>query len=147
MAADNERKFLIFLVHGQRHAVDLAYVAEVMNPVRSWPIPLAPPCYIGAINFHGAIVAVLDPAFFLGLAVTTHTEKIIVLDPSVAALGFAVERVIRIVPAEEVEFKKTDTYLASASLSLPDGDATLLDIDAIVREAESAINEQAVKKT
>lgn len=140
MAADNDRKFLIFFMHGHRYAIDLAHVAEVMDPVMSWPIPLAPPCYIGAINFHGAIVAVMNLTVFLGHVASTELEKIIVLDSNVASLGFLVERVARIAPAEEVAFNETDAYLASASLALSDGNATLLDIEAIVREAEITIN-------
>jgi len=126
-------------MHGQRYAFKMSQLAEVMNPVKSWPIPLTPPCYTGAINFHGTIVAVMDLASFFGYVFTPGVEKIIVLDPNVASLGFLVERVERIVPAREVEFKDTDIYMASASLSLPEGDAILLDVDAIVSEAESRI--------
>lgn len=137
----NERKFLIFFSNGQQYAFDLAQVAEVMDPVISWPIPLAPPCYIGAINFHGAIVAVMDLADFMGLASCSELEKIIVLDLNVASLGFLVERVARIVSEQEIEIHEApDVRFAAASLSLPEGRATLLDIDAIIGEAEILMN-------
>lgn len=137
----NERKFLIFFMNGERYAFDLAHIAEVMDPAMSWPIPFAPPCYSGAINFHGVIVAVMDLAVFLGFDRSPGLEKVVVLDVNVASLGFLVERVARIVPEHEVEIHKAPAVrFASASLRLPEGDATLLDIDALVVEAEISVN-------
>jgi len=135
--AANERKFLIFFMHERCYAFDLVHVAEVMDPAMSWPIPFAPPCCNDAINFHGAIVAVMDLAVFLGFASCAKIEKIIVLNANVASLGFFIERVVRIVPEQEIQFHKApDVRFASALLSLPEGDATLLDIFAIIKEAE-----------
>jgi hypothetical protein len=55
----------------------------------------------------------------------------------VASLGFLIERVVRIVPEQEIELHEApDVRFASALLSLPEGDATLLDIFAIIKEAE-----------
>jgi len=128
-------------MHGARYALDQVYVAEVMDPAVFWPIPLAPPCYRGAISFHGAIVAIMDLAAFSGLAPCPELEKIIVLNVKTASLGFLVERVARIIPEREVEMHKApDVRFASASLCLPEGNAILLDVDAIVREAEISIN-------
>lgn len=140
MAASDERKFLIFFMQGQRYAFDLASIAEVMDPVTSWPIPLAPACYVGAMNFHGAIVAVMDLAAFLGLGRCPELEKIIVLDVCVASLGFLVERVARIVPEPDIELNEApDMRFALALLRLPEGEAILLDADAIVSDAESSM--------
>lgn len=137
----NVRRFLIFFMHGKRYAFDLEYVAEIMDPALSYPIPFAPSCYCGAINFHGAIVAVIDLAFFLGFAPCPELEKLVVLDVSFASLGVLVERVERIVTENEVEFlDPPDEFFASALLRLPEGDATLLDLDAIISESENSIN-------
>jgi len=135
-----ERKFLIFFMHGQRYAFNQADIAEVMFPVVSWPIPLVPPCYIGAINFHGAIVAVIDLAVFCGFPDSTAHDKIIVMDVKKASLGFLVEQVARIVPEQEIAFHEApDVRFASALLGLPEGNAVLLDIDAIIVEAELSV--------
>jgi chemotaxis signal transduction protein len=138
----NERKYLIFYMNAQRYAFDLEHVAEVMDTAISWPIPFAPTCYIGAINFHGAIVAVMDLASFLGFPRCPGLEKIVVLDVNVASLGFLVERVVRIVPERETKIRQApdDVRFASAALCLPEGDATLLDIEAIIGEAEILVN-------
>lgn len=136
-----QRKFLVFFMYGQQYAFDLAHVAEVMDPVASWPIPFAPLCYRGAINFHGAVVAVMDLAVFMGFPRCSGPEKIVVLDGKTASLGFLVERVTRIVPELEIKIHNApDVRFASALLCLPEGDATLLDIDAIIREAEISMN-------
>lgn len=140
MAAD-ERKFLIFFMHESRYAFDLGHVAEVADPVKSWPIPLAPAYYCGAINFHGAIVAVMDLASFLGFEPVPDFEKIIILDVNIASLGFQVERVARIVSERDVELLDApDARFALAELILPEGNATLLDVAAIISEAENTIN-------
>jgi purine-binding chemotaxis protein CheW len=139
--AANDRKFLIFFMHGKRYAFDLAHVAEVMDPVIIWPIPLAPSCYSGVINFHGTIVAVMDLSVFLGFGESPILEKIIVLDVNIASIGFLVERVARIVPEEEIEFHAApDVRFASALLRMTEGNAMLLDIVGIIREAEISIN-------
>lgn len=136
-----ERRFLIFYLHADRYALDLEFVEEVMNPVRSWPIPFASSCYTGAINFHGAIVAVMDLALFLNHGAITEPEKIIVLSPKTASLGFLVGRVEKIIPLQETELKEPpEVSCVSAVLALPEGDALLLDTEAIVIEAERAVN-------
>ena len=134
--ADSNRKFLIFSLPGSRYALDLAQVAEVGDPPQMWPIPLAPRCYSGALNFHGDIVAVMDLALFLGLAGPEKPGKIVVLRQETASLAFLVDAVVRIVSAEEVSFNPPpDSGFAAATLGLLDGDAIQLDLDALVRGA------------
>lgn len=134
------RKFLIFSLPGSRYALDLAQVAEVGDPPQLWPIPLAPPCYSGAINFHGDIVAVLDLAVFLGLAGPGSPEKIIVLHHEIASLALLVETVVRIVSWDEVSFTTThDGTFAAATLGLTDGEAILIDLAVLVHGAETAM--------
>lgn len=137
--AAGERKFLIFYMQGKHYALDLAHVAEVADPPRMWPIPRAPACYNGAVNIHGAIVAVMDLAVFLGLSNRMQHEKIIILNRDVAALAFLVDRVIRIVPEQEVVIcdDPPGRCNASSTMILPEGEATLLDVDAIVQAAEN----------
>jgi len=135
------RKHLIFMLAGRRFAFDLAQIAEVEEPPLTWPIPMAPRCYIGAMNFHGTIVAVMDLAMFLGLPGDHVTEKLIVLDTRIAALAFQIERVIRIVSVDQADIREgADGAFATARLNLPDGEATLLDAAAIAEHAGETIN-------
>ncbi|MHB8056533.1 MAG: chemotaxis protein CheW, partial [Desulfuromonadaceae bacterium] len=82
-----DRKFLIFRMQDSLYALDLAQTAEVADLTQLWPIPLAPPCYSGAMNFHGDIIAVMDLSLFLGLSGGNRPEKMIVLHQSIASLA------------------------------------------------------------
>lgn len=137
---EQNRSFLIFSLPGSFYALDLAQVAEVGDPLQMSPIPLAPPCYSGALNFHGDIVAVINLALFLGLTVCSQPGKIVVLHREVASLAFLVDTVIRIVSEEDVSFNAPpDSGFAAATLALHDGKAILLDLEALVHEAESGM--------
>lgn len=138
-----EQKFLIFAQSGRRYAFDLAQVAEVEEPQVTWPIPGAPDCYAGAMNFHGAIVAVMDLATLLGHARGAGQEKLIVLDGGLASLAFLVDRVERIVPAEQVEIGEplqgAEGRFSVRELSLADGVVTLLAAEELVLAAEELL--------
>lgn len=138
---DISRKYLIFTLAGRRFALDLAQVAEVEELPVTWPIPMAPRCYTGAMSFHGTIVAVMDLAMFLELAGNDGTEKVIVLDTRIASLAFLVERVIRISSVDQTDvWEDTDEPFSTAQLKLHDGAATLLDAVAIAVRAGESIN-------
>lgn len=137
---DHHRKFLVFSLHGSLYALDLKQVAEVGDPPQTWPIPLAPPCYSGALSFHGDIVAVMNLALFLGLPGPGKPGKIVVLQQEVASLAFLVDTVVRIVSEEDVSIGKPPAgALSAATLVLSDGEAIQLDLDALVREAEIGV--------
>ncbi|NVN90296.1 MAG: chemotaxis protein CheW [Desulfuromonadales bacterium] len=138
-------KYLIFSLPGGLYALELSQVAEVCEPQPLWPVPAAPPYYRGAMNFHGAIVAVMDLADFLGLPKQTEPEKLIVLHGGIAALAFLVEKVIRIVLSEQVELKEaTGATLSNTLIVLSEGRATLLDAHAITEQATASISQDIV---
>jgi len=133
----NGRKFMIFSLQGSLYALDLKQVAEVGDPPQMCPIPLAPSCYSGALNFHGDIIAVMNLALFLCLPGGRQPGKIIVLHREVASLAFLVDTIVGIVSEEEVSFSRaTDNGFAAATVNLLDGEATQLDLEALVQEAE-----------
>ena len=136
-------KFLIFTLAGRRYALDLAQVAEVVEQPATWPIPLAPPCYHGAMNFHGTIVAVMNLALFLGLPGEYSTEKTVVLDTRIASLAFSVEDIIRIIPQGQAGLSEApqDEAFACGRLNLPEGKVTLLDAAALAEHAAMTIND------
>lgn len=137
---DQKRKFLIFSLPGSLYALDLAQVAEVGDPPQMWPIPMAPRCYSGAINFHGDIVAVMNLAPFLGLAGPGKSGKIVVLRKELASLAFLVDAIVRIVPEDEVSFTPPPEHgFAAATLRLGDGKAIQLDLEALLHGAEACM--------
>jgi chemotaxis signal transduction protein len=139
MTHPNDKKLLFFSLAGSPHALDLAHIAEVIDLPRTMaPIPLAPACYCGAMNFHGTIVAVMDLALFLGLAGNGSGGKIIVLNPAIASLAFLVDAVIRITSQADATYAppSADNRFSTANLCLTSESAPLLDPGLIVREAE-----------
>ena len=143
MMTESARNYLIFTLSGQRYAFDLAQVIEVVDQPATWQIPLAPPCYHGAMIFHGTIVAVMDLAMFLGLPEEHGSDKVIVLDSRIAALAFSVEGIIRITPLGETELSRTpgDEAFAHGQLNLPEGKVILLDAADIAEHAAETIND------
>jgi len=139
---NDSRKYLIFSLAGRLFAFDLAQVAEVEEQPATWPIPMSPLCYPGAMSFHGTIVAVMDLAMFLDLPGNHAAEKVIVLDTRIASLAFLVERVIRIASVDQVDILEgADGAFVVAQILLPDGEATLLDAVAIAERAGETIND------
>ena len=63
-------------------------------------MPRAPGAIIGAINFHGNIVPVLDLGKYLGLADSAYGERAVVLPIGQKALALGVSAVHRIVPLD-----------------------------------------------
>jgi len=134
-------KYLVFTLQGRRFAFNLDQIAEVEEVPVIWPIPSAPVCYRGAVNFHGTIVAVMDLAAFLGYSSCTDPGKMITLDLRSASLAFLVEQVVRITTFGEVSLDSAPgEEFAAATLELHDGTATLLDARLIVARAQETIN-------
>lgn len=132
--------YVIFTVQGARYAFDLARIAAVAEPLRCWPIPGAPACYRGAVNFHGSIIAVIDLAHFMDMPACSEPEKMIVLSSETSSLAFLVESVLRIAPDHEVTLlDPQQSQFTASTLMLIDGTAALLDVDAMVSVAEKLI--------
>ena len=142
MMTESARNYLIFTLSGQRYAFDLAQVLEVVDQPATWQIPLAPPCYHGAMIFHGTIVAVMDLAMFLGLPGGLGSDQVIVLDSRIAALAFSVEGIILITPQSEAQpsVTKRDEAFSLGQLNLPEREVILLDAAAIAEHAAETIN-------
>jgi purine-binding chemotaxis protein CheW len=135
--ASGDSKYLIFSLQGSLYTLNLTQVAEVGDLPKLWPIPLAPDCYSGAMNFHGDIVAVLDLAAFLGLGDSIKPGKVIVLQRDVTSLAFLVDAIVRIATGDEVSIDPApDADYVAAMVTFSDCKALQLDLDEIVRGAE-----------
>lgn len=150
------RKFLLFQLQGSLYALDLAQVAEVDDPPQLWPIPRAPACYSGAINFHGDIVAVMNLSSFLRIPGSSQPTKMIVLHQEIASLAFLVDTVVKIISDADVSLRKPpEKGFASAILCSHDGEAIQLDLEELVHSAvidmqkdrQTPINISCIKKT
>jgi purine-binding chemotaxis protein CheW len=91
---------LTFRLGEEVYGLEIAQVQEIVEATGFDYIPLAPAGFLGAINFHGAILPVLDLTGYLGLAGTQRDQRVIVLPPSTCALGLGVTLIGRILPLE-----------------------------------------------
>lgn len=88
---------LVFRLGEELHALEVAHVQEVVESPAYHYIPLAPATFLGAINFHGSILPVLDLGASLGIAGDQRDGRIIVLAATLCPLALAVSAIRRIV--------------------------------------------------
>ena len=97
-----EERFLLFKAGGAGYACRLQEVSEVMEPQPSYPLPGAPPHFLGLINFHGALAALVDLPCYLQRGVLKGGGALLVMDSRRSALALRVDAVAGIVPAGAV---------------------------------------------
>ncbi|RQW89991.1 MAG: chemotaxis protein CheW [Geobacter sp.] len=91
------RRFLIFTLCGDRFAMNVSDLAEVMETTPTFPIPKAPKSFLGVMNFHGAPIPVLDLASFLHGDPPKSAGRILILDHKIGSLALRIDTVERIV--------------------------------------------------
>lgn len=89
-------QILVFELGGEAYGIDIRHVQEVVSDAVLQSIPLAPPVLLGAFNFHGGIVPVLDLAQWFGLEAHGRDARVIVLAEEGLQLALAVTRLRRI---------------------------------------------------
>ncbi len=117
MKAQQER-FLIVSVSDKRFAFPLKDIAEVMETFRTYPIPKAPPEYVGVMNSHGAPVPVLDFGSFLHGRPARQSGTILVIDSRIGSLALLVDGIEKIVSGCTAETGSERDWLSGTSLEL-----------------------------
>jgi len=135
-----EERFILFTVAGVGFAFNLREVSEVMDPQASYPIPGAPPHFVGMMNFHGVLTALADLGSYLGLAGRRPPGNVLVLDARRAQLALGVEAVRAIVPAEAILAKTlSEEPLVDSLISTQYGDFRLLRLDTLLFSLEQGL--------
>lgn len=91
---------LVFRVAEELYGLEVAKIQEVSESLPLHYIPRAPAHLLGAVNFHGNILPVLDLAAYLGFPRGQRDPRVVVLVPELGALALAVTTVGRIVGFE-----------------------------------------------
>lgn len=90
-------RWLSFDLAGQRYAVGVRHVQEVIRPSEITPVPGSPGDVLGIINLRGAIVAVLDGRRRLGIAANGDDRalaaRILVFDLASEPIGVLVDAI------------------------------------------------------
>jgi purine-binding chemotaxis protein CheW len=138
--SNGTERLLLFSLQETRYALDLQEVAEVLPPPVTFPVPWAPPCLKGAMNFHGNLVAVLDLAEFMGCGTMAPDGNVLVLDRGIANLALRVDRVDNIVPADGIlEEDQSSDPLVEKVLLMADGEVNKLALGRILERVEKAM--------
>lgn len=133
-------RLLLFAVQGDRYALELPSVAEVLPPACTYPVPWTPACFRGAMNFHGNLVAVLDLADFMGTGTMSAEGNLLVLDRSIANLALGVDRVENIIISDLVlEELDSSEPLVEKILVLADGEVRKLALEKLLENIAATV--------
>ena len=91
--------FLVFMIGGEKYAVEIDRVRETLRPRRVTPVPRAPESITGIISHRGAIISVLDLTGRLGLDQSSSdgAGRIIVVRKGGGFCGLLVDGVGKVV--------------------------------------------------
>ncbi|GFO69413.1 hypothetical protein GMLC_29920 [Geomonas limicola] len=136
-----EERLLLFTVRGEGYAFELQEVAEVMEPSESYPIPKAPVHFVGLINFHGALTALVDLGLYLGKGRQARSQgKFLVLDPRLAGLALWVDGVESVVPASTILARSAgDGALCTERLETAQGNYRLVKVETLLQALEQGL--------
>lgn len=133
-----EERLLLFTVAGQGFALNLQEVAEVMEPPASFPIPRAPGHFVGLINFHGTLTALVDFGLYTGRGSRRPGQgKVLVLDTRLASLALWVDAVSSVVAGATLPCREPgDDPLTAELLETGHGTMRLLRVEALLSALE-----------
>ncbi|HEX8154333.1 MAG TPA: chemotaxis protein CheW [Thermoanaerobaculia bacterium] len=93
-------ELLTFVIAGESYAVDIEHIMEIVTPRTLTRIPNADPSIVGIMSLRGTIVTLVDVRRKLRHASAsreTPDTRIVVVDLHGEMLGFAVDRVNRVI--------------------------------------------------
>lgn len=144
MKAHQER-FLIVSVCEKRFAFSLQDITEVMETFRTYPIPKAPPEYVGVMNCHGAPVPVMDFDSFLHGCPAKDSGTILVLDGRIGSLALRVDGIDKIVSGCTVETGSESDWLLGTSVAMGPERIPLPSLDKLVTLLEETLQGSGAK--
>ncbi len=135
------KNVVVFALGGERFAVELRWVREVVTLGYVTPVPTAPPAIAGAVNVRGTVTPVIDLTAALGGAAADSNH-----DPSsarrgdgaVLVEGEGVTAAIRVANVETV----TTLRAGSKPDHLDDGrghDLPLIDVPGLLAELQTTV--------
>ncbi len=139
--------FIVMLVCGERFAVEIEKVLEIIRVPRITWLPGAPPHIRGLINMRGSILAVADPAVLLSNPPVEMKpqNRIVVVEGAAVKLGLLVEEVAGVESSPASALEKSLPTLSGpqrqiivAQVELEGKLSGVLDIDKLVERARFA---------
>jgi len=112
---------LVFRLGEENYALEVGLIQEVVEAAELHFIPRAPGIFLGAINFHGTVLPVLDLVSYLGFTGAERDSRIVALATETCSMALAVSEVQRIVVLDPEtlmpcpEEKKTARFVRGVS--------------------------------
>lgn len=94
---------LTFYLGEEQYGLQISSVQEIVELPALFYIPSAPDCYLGAMNFHGTILPVLDLPGLLDFEPGPRDDRVVVVSSELASLGLSVSRLGEIMSLVEEE--------------------------------------------
>ncbi len=87
-------RLLVFDLDGEKYAIPIHEIAQIIHMPRATPVPNAPPFLKGIFSLRGRIVSIIDVAKRLGLdRPPPEDPKVVVLDMGADHFGLLVDRI------------------------------------------------------
>jgi chemotaxis signal transduction protein len=132
---------LLFTLGEERYGLEVDLIQEVFEAPEVHFVPRATGALIGAINFHGQVLSIVDLPALLGLNASSDTSRLVVLTPAARSLALRVGRVERIVRVELTSVEPppsgTATCAVRAVAEVEGERVYLLDTDEVVNQLEN----------
>ena len=138
---DGANRLIVFSLQGNKYALYLRNVAEVVESPRIFPMPHAPLFFPGIMNFHGNLVSILDLGHFLTDTPRNPQGKIMVLDTGMANLALWVDTVENVGSADVVlEEYESSEPLVEKVLVMAEGEVNMLSVERLLEQLEQILS-------
>jgi purine-binding chemotaxis protein CheW len=145
------REVLLFTLEGQRYALPLQDVRELVRAVRLTPLPRAPAVVEGLLDLRGELLPVLDMRrrFRLPARPLSASDHLVVAQAGARSIALRVDRAEGLLALEPGQHDETPGALpgvgyVAGALKLPDGLVLLHDLRTFLSEAEALTLEEAL---
>lgn len=145
------REVLLFLLEGQRYALPVEDVRELVRAVRLTPLPRAPQVVEGLLNLRGELLPVLDMRrrFRLPARPLSSSDHLVVAQAGPRRVALRVDRAESLLSLEAEQLDASPRELpgvgyVAGALKLPDGLVLLHDLRTFLSEAEALELEEAL---
>lgn len=138
-------QLLTFTVQDERYGIDIKDVQEIIESPQLHYVPRAPENCLGATNFHGSIVTVIDVPKSLGFDPGTKDHRVVVLSAEFNHLALSVnnlENIIRLDVDSVIPIQDDgDRSYIREVLSLEDDVVNILDLRRLVADVENIFDQ------
>ena len=138
-------RILVFVLSGQRYALQLPIVDSVIRAVEVTPLPEAPAIIMGVINVHGRVVPVVNlrRRFRLKERPVDPDDQFIIATSSTGAVALPADTAAGVIKDLEIDRLPSAEILPGINyveyvLPHDDGMVFVLDIDTVLTDDEEA---------